>query len=436
MQVSVEQPSAIQRCIKVVLPPDYTEAAEKKKLKELVKNARIDGFRKGKIPLHIIEQRFGESVRYDAVNDAINSSLIKAINDNELVVVGTPSIDNLNANKGESISYEATVEVYPDVQVQDLSSLEVENIEASVTDEDIDVMIEQLRKQHQHWHEVTDRPAAMEDKVVIDFKGTLDGEAFAGGEATDHSLTLGSNSMIAGFEDGIVGMSIGDEKTLELTFPEDYQAEDLQGKSTTFEVALTKIEHAHLPEVNEDFMKLFDVEDGIDAFREKIRENMQRDLANAVKSKLHQSVTDALVAAHPMDVPKAMLKEQVENDKRRMFQQFSGGQNNDFDFSSIPDEPFEEKAKDTVIAGLVLRQVIDEQAIDVDKERIKSFIADIASSYESPEEVEQYYYGDENLLNQVESQVLEEQVMEYIISQAKTVAVSFSYAEAIQPKQQ
>ncbi len=428
MQVTVDQTSSIECNIKVVLPVDYTQENVDKRLKDLAKNVKIDGFRKGKTPLHIVELRFGDNAYFEAVNDAINDSYKQAVTEKELPVLGMPKIENIEADKGKEISYNAIVEVYPDIEVGELSKLNIEQIEASIVDTDIDNMIEQLRQQ-QKQYEVVEREAAIGDKVKIDFDGRIDGEPIEDGSANEQEIELGSGSMIPGFEDGIVGMKAGEPKTISVTFPEDYQAEHLRSAAAEFDIKLHSVSEAQIPDVDEAFMKKFDIDSGMDDFRAKIKSNMEKNLNQSIKLKLQQSVTKALIESHDIEVPKALLKEQVDNDKRKMFQQFERGQQ--FDVNQFPDEPFEDKARETVKAALIMRKIVETDDIEPDKDRIKAFIEAEADGYEQPKEVIDFYYSNENALNQVEAKILEEQVVEHIVAQMKVKVISMNYEEAM-----
>ena len=434
MQVSVESTSNLGRKLTVGIPSDKVESAVETKLKDAAKNVRIDGFRPGKVPMREVRRRFGPSVRQEVVGELIQQSFYEAITQEKLQPAGMPAIEEATNEKGKDVEFVATFEVFPEIELQNIDGDAVEKLTAEIADDDVVEMIETLRKQRASF-EAKDGAAEDGDQVDIDFEGTKDGEAFEGGSAKGSKLTLGSGQMIPGFEDGLIGASKGEEKVLELTFPEDYHAEDLKGQAVQFKVTVNEVEVSKLPEIDEAFIKSFGVEDGTeDAFKENIRKNMGKELENAVKGKVKNQVMDTLLAKNEFDVPTALIDQEIDRLKKQMFQQFGGGAN--LDLSILPNDMFEERAVKSVKLGLLFSEVMKSLEItQADPDKVKAFIEEMASTYEKPEEVVNYYYSNQEQMQQVESVVLEDQVVEALLEKATVTEKAVSYKDAIKPEE-
>lgn len=431
MQVSVETTSGLERRLTVGVPAEKLESAVESRLRDAQKNLRIDGFRPGKVPMREIKRRYGNAVRNEALGEIMRDSFIKAIEEEKIEPAGMPQFEPKTNEPGKDLEFIATFEVYPEIELAGFNGLSVEKPVAEVSDADIDTMIENLRKQRASWEE-SDAPAEQGDRVNIDYRGTRDGEAFDGGSAEGQNLVLGSGSMIPGFEDGLTGLKAGDEKTLKLTFPEDYQAEELQGKAVEFAVKVNKVEKQKLPEIDDEFIAAFGVsEGGEEAFRVEVRRNMERELSNAVRGKLKEQVMDGLVKAHEFDVPAALVRNEVQRMREQMLQQFGGGQQ--FDPSLLPDDLFSEQAERSVRLGLIVREILEKNEMKADADKVRERIEEIASQYEQPQEVLNYFYSNQQQLQQVEGAVLEEQVVEMVLDQATVTEKSVSYEEAVRP---
>lgn len=432
MQVSVETTSNLGRKLTVGIPSDKVESAVETKLKDAAKNIRIDGFRPGKVPMREVRRRFGPSVRQEVVGELIQQSFYEAITQEKLQPAGMPAIEEATNEKGKDVEFVATFEVFPEIELNNIDGETIEKPVAEIVETDVDDMIETLLKQRATF-EPKDGAAAMDDEVTIDFVGTKDGEVFEGGSAEGTKLKLGSGQMIPGFEDGLVGAVKGDEKVLDLTFPEDYQSEELKGADVQFKVTVQEVSESITPEVNEEFIKSFGVEEGTDeAFRENIKKNMTKELDNAVKAKVKNQVMDALVAKNEIDCPKALIDQEINRQKQQMFQQFGGGANLDLDL--LPNDMFEERAEKSVKLGLLFSEVMKALEItQADPDKVKAFIEDMASTYEKPEEVINWYYGNQEQLQQIESAVLEDQVVEAMLEKATVTEKACSYQEAIKP---
>ncbi|HTF85855.1 MAG TPA: trigger factor [Cellvibrio sp.] len=431
MQVSLETTSGLERRLTIGVPAEQVESEVEKRLKEAARNVRINGFRKGKVPLSEVKRRYGAGVRQEVVGEVISRSFYEAVQKENVKPAGQPSIQPKQMAIGKDLEYVATFEVYPTVTLSDLSTYELTRISAEVTEADIDNMIEVLRKHQATWIEV-DRAAADGDKVNIDFVGTKDGVEFAGGKAEGQDLVLGSKSMIPGFEDGIVGMKAGEEKVIKVTFPEDYQSEELKGANAEFAIKVHTVSESVLPELNKAFFQKFGVEKGGEKqFRKEVKANMDRELSNAIKAKVKGQVMDALIASHSTEVPKALVANEINVLREQMLQRF-GGQKQNFDVKSLlPDTMFQEEAERRVTLGLIVGEIVKSAKLKPDAKRVKSMIDDIASTYQEPQEVIEYYNSNRELMAGVESAVLEDQVVDYILSQAKVTEQQSSYDEVI-----
>ncbi len=434
MQVSVETTSGLERRVTVGVPAQEVESAVEGRLKEAQKNLRLDGFRPGKVPMQEVKRRYGASVRQEVMGEVMRDHFIKAMEQEELQPAGMPQFETTKNEPGEDLEFTATFEVYPEVELADFSQIEVERPVSEVTEADIDEMIETLQKQRAEW-QVVDGSAQMEDRVNIDYEGTVNGEAFEGGSAQGQSLELGSGQMIPGFEEALVGLSAGDEKDVEVTFPDEYNEPDLAGQPAVFRVKVHQVERQALPEVDAEFMRAFGVETGdMDEFRAEVRRNMERELRKQIREKEKEQVMDELIRIHDLDVPDALIQQEVDRLRNQMVQQFGGGQQ--FDSSMLPDELFRDQAERSVRLGLIMRGVMDQYELKADPERVREYVEELASQYEQPQEVVNYVYSNQEQLQQVEGAVLEEQLVEQVKDQARVNEKEMSYQEAVAPRQQ
>lgn len=436
MQVSLETTSGLERRLTVGIPASQVETEVEKRLKDASMNARINGFRKGKIPMSVVKQRFGSGIRQEVVGDVINRSFYAAVQKENVKPAGQPSIEAKQLAAGKDLEYVATFEVYPTVELSNLSSYEITRFTADVIDTDVENMIEVLRKHQSTWLSV-ERAAVEGDKVNIDFVGTKDGVEFAGGKAEGQDLVLGSNSMIPGFEDGIIGLKAGKQKVLNLTFPEDYQADELKGAAVQFSVKVNSISQPQLPELDKEFFAKFGVEKGGEKqFRKEVKANMERELSNALKAKVKTQVMDALIASHTVDLPKALVGNEINVLRDQMMQRF-GGKAQSFDVKSLlPDTMFQEEAQRRVALGLIVGEIIQSVKLKPDAKRVRSMIEEIASTYQEPKEVIEYYSNNRELLAGIESAVLEDQVVDHVLATAKVVDQVSNYDEVIKANAQ
>lgn len=431
MQVSIETTSGLERRLTVGVPAEQVENEVENRIKQAARTVSIKGFRKGKVPVSVVKQRFGANIRQEVVGDVISRSFYAAVQKENVKPAGQPSIQPKQLAPGKDLEYIATFEVYPSVSLADMSSYEISRPTAQVTDADLDTMIDTLRKAQATWKAV-EKAAEDGDRVNINYVGTKDGVEFAGGKADNQNLILGSKTMIPGFEDGILGMKAGEEKMIDVTFPEDYQSEELKGAKAQFKITLNSVSAPELPELDQAFFDKFGIL-GADLakFRSEVKVNMERELKNALKAKVKLQVMDALIATHQVDVPKALVANEINLLREQMMQRF-GGQKQNFDVRSLlPDTMFQEEANRRVTLGLVVGEIVKDAKIKPDAQLVKSKIEEIASTYEQPQEVIDYYNSNRELLAGVESAVLEDQVVDYIVSKAKVTDVEASYDDIV-----
>ena len=439
MQVTSEAVSGVARRLNVSVPTSRVNEQFEARLKRAAKTVKINGFRPGKVPVNVVRREYGASIYQEVVNDIIRDSVFEAIQQEKINAVGMPNIDKVE-NKDDALVFEATVEVYPEVSVNALDALEVERKSTSVNDKDVDTMLENLQKQRQTWAE-TKGMAKKDMQVTFDFEGTVDGEKFEGGAAQDFKLVLGSGRMIPGFEDGIIGMKKGEEKVIDVTFPEDYQAENLAGKAAQFKLTVKLVEKPKLPEIDAEFLKIFNIteEEGVEKLKADVRKNMEREVKNGLRNQVKSATFDALVAANEVELPSAMVAQEIDRQRQQMIQQFTqqfGAQGAQaFDSSMLPDDLFKEQAEKSVKLGVLVSKVLADAQLEVDAARVEAYIEDMATSYEDPTEVIEYFKNDEKQRAQIEAVVLEDQVVDYILAAAKVSDTEVSYQDLLKEQQ-
>ena len=430
MQVTVETLEGLERRLNITVPAANIEDAVTAELRNIAKNRRFDGFRKGKVPMKMVAKMYGKAVRQDVMGEVMQRHFIEAIVKEKINPAGAPTFAPVENKEGEDLVFNATFEVYPEVELKGLENISVEKPAVEVKEADVEEMIETLRKQQATWTEVD---AAVEEgsRATIDFVGSIDGEEFEGGKAEDFALELGKDRMIPGFEKPLVGAKAGEEVTIEVTFPEDYHAENLKGKDAVFQTTVKKVEGLNLPKVDEEFAKLFGVEEGgVDALKAEVRKNMQRELNQTLKAQVKEDVIAKLVEANEIDIPQALIDQEVNALREQAKQRFSqqgGGQN----LPDLPAELFTDNAKRRVSIGLLLGEVIKQNELKADEAKVNEMIETAASAYEDPQEVIDYYNNNQELMQQMQNVALEEQAIEWVLEQAKVTEVTKAFDEVM-----
>ncbi len=432
MQVSVESSEGLERRMTVELPAERVDEAVEKRLKEVARTVKLDGFRPGKVPMSVVRKKFKNDVRQEVFGDLVQSTYFEALTQEELTPAGEPSAIEPAANAdGEGMSYTAVFEVIPEIVLNDLSEAKVSRTTAEVEDADLDEMIEKLRQQRIVWTAV-ERGAQNEDQVTMDFKGFIDGEAFEGGSADGVPLVLGSGRMIPGFEEGLAGVKAGESRKLELAFPEDYHAEDMKGKAATFDIDVKEVSAPVLPEIDEEFIKAFGIsEGGVEAFRNDIRGNMQRELAEKLQNLVKEQVMDALVEANPMEVPGVMVNQEAQGIQKQTLDNMKQyGQSTDME---LPLDLFKEQAVKRVKLGLIIGEIIRVNELTVDNGRVQAKVEQFSQTYENPQEVIDYYSNNQEQLASIQNIVLEDQVVDWVLEQVQVEEVESKFGEVMNP---
>lgn len=424
MQVSVETTTGLERRLTITVPAASVDIAVKSRLQQLAKTQRINGFRPGKVPVNVIKKRYGQAVRQEIAGEVMQRNFYQAITQEKITPAGMPSFEMKTDVDGKDLEFVAAFEVYPEVEVKDVNKINVEKPVVEITDKDLSTMMDTLRKQHGTYKEVK-RKIKKDDKVTMDFVGTIDGEEFEGGKAEDFVLEMGQNRMIPGFEDPIVGHKTGDELVAEVTFPEDYHSEALKGKAAQFAITIKKTEALSLPKVDEEFAKLFGIEDGnVDALNDEVRKNMQRELDQTLKAQVKEQVIAGLLEKNQIDLPKALVEQEINvlrNQAKQRFAQQQGGKVDNL--PELPADLFEENARKRVSIGLLLGEVIKSNELKVDTAKVDALIETAASAYEDPQEVIDYYKSNDELTQQMNNVALEEQAIEVLLKSAKVKEV-------------
>jgi len=434
MRVSVETTSGLERKLTVGVPANDVDSAVEKKLEDAAKNVRLPGFRPGKVPMRVMKQRFGVGVRQEVLGDVVNRSFQEAVVGENLRPAGQPSIEIKTFETGQDVEYVATFEIYPTLSLNEIKDFAVTKLVCDVADSDVDEIIEIFQKQQGQLVAV-ERSAEVGDTLTIDFEGFKDGEAFEGGSGNDTALELGSGRMIPGFEDGLVGAKAGEERSLDLTFPEDYHAEELKGAAVEFKVTVKEVKALEPAELNAELFAAYGVEgDDVDGFKAEVRKNMERELKAAVDGHIKQQVMDAIIEAHPsLEIPSSLIAQEIDALRGQMFQQFGGAVSPEMDLKSIlPDEMFTERAETRVKLGLLVSELVQDLGVRAEPNKVRELIEDIASTYQDPTEVINWYYEDNEQLMGIESRVLEDSVVEKLLEGANITEEVTGYQDALQ----
>jgi trigger factor len=427
MQVSVESISKLERRMQVQVPAERVSQEIAARLKNLSRTARLNGFRPGKAPLTVIRRQFGPQVHREVIGELLQSSFAEAVSANQLSPAGNPRIEPHSIDEGQDLKYTATFEVFPEVALQPLDSLELNRITAQVTESDIDAMIERLRKQQMKFAAVS-RAAALGDKVSIDFVGTIDGVEFSGGKGENVAITLGEGRMLPQLEQGLVGAAPGEHRDITVDFPADYRATELAGKAANFSTQIKSVEAPALPELDEEFCKSFGVtEGGIPKLREDVAANMRRELEQNLRNRNKAAVMDKLYQANPIDVPNALIESQIR-DMQVQAMQRSGSK----DVSQAPPrEPLVEPARRRVALGLIFNDVIRRESLVVDPQRANARLDEMVGAYGDAAALKRAYQQNADAMRQVESLALEDQVVDWILAHAKVHDTVSSFKEVM-----
>ena len=427
MQVSVESTGTLERRMTVTVPEETVAQEVDKRLKSMASRVRVDGFRPGKVPFSVVRGKYASQVRSEVIGDMMQTSFYEAVQQQGLKPAGIPRVEPKLVEPGAGLQFDALFEVMPEVKLAVMDKITLEKPVAEVTDADIDETIENIRKQRKDYGDV-DRACEDGDRVYCDFKGIIDGEAFEGGEAKDFPLDLGAKRMIAGFEEGIIGAKAGEERTLNLSFPESYHAKTLAGKDVVFEIKVNKVQGPKLPELDDDFIKGMGIEGGVEALREEIRKNMEREVSQTVENRVKQQVMDALLEKNSVDTPTALVEQESQNLAKQMAANLQQ-QGVDLSQLKVDGGMYKEQAERRVKLGLLLSEVVSQQNIKATDADIRAYVEEMAAPYQQPKEVIDYYYADKSRLAEAESMVIERKIVDWVIAQAKVTDKKMSVTE-------
>ncbi|BCE01936.1 trigger factor [Marinicellulosiphila megalodicopiae] len=428
MQVSIESVEGLQRRMTVSLPAENLNNQVTQRIKDTAKRVRIDGFRPGKVPVSVVKQRYGQGIKSEVMQETIQRSLGDALAQEKVNPAGMPQIDSVK-EENDTIEFTAVYEIFPEIKLASFDGYEFDQQKLVITDEDVDTMLESLQKQ-KATYEKAERAAKLTDQVTINFVGKIDGEAFENGSGNDSKLVLGSGQMIPGFEDGIIGMSAGEERTIDVTFPADYQSEELKGKAAQFDIIVTDVAEQKLPELDKAFFKDFGAKSiKLNTFKEEVKTNMKREAAGSIKTKLKNAVIAKLMADNSVDAPSALTQDEIGRLKQEAVQQF--GQGTKIDPSMLPDDMFKEQASNRVQIGLLMNEVIKVNKLEATDEAVKAYLTEMAAVYEDPASVVDFYYNNPQQLNQVKALLLEEAAIKVVTDASKLNNVDVTYFEAI-----
>ncbi|VAW85308.1 Cell division trigger factor [hydrothermal vent metagenome] len=413
MQVSVEATGALERKMTVAVPAERVDQEVQKRLQSLSRTVNLPGFRPGKVPARVVANKYGSKVRQEVMDEVTRSSFYEALTAEKLQPAGMPIFEPKPTSESDNIEFTATFEVYPDVELASFEGVSVERPAAEIAETDIDGMIDKMRRQRVEWEEV-DRAAKTEDQLVVDFVGSVDGEKFAGGEGENVTLVLGSSTFIPGFEDQLVGRSKGDETTVNVTFPEGYQAAELAGKAAEFAVTIQSVSEAKLPEIDEEFARNFGIEN-LDDLRSELSKSMQYELDQAIKGKTKQAVMDMLFENNSLELPKSLVDDEINALMNQMKANLSKQGVPVEGLDMVDGKMYEDQARRRVTLSLLISEIVKSNDLKAAPEKIRETVETVASTYDTPDEVVKWYYAERERLGQIESVVLEEMVVDWVL---------------------
>lgn len=428
LQVSVEDLDGLERRLVVQVPAVRIEQEVETRLKSVGRTAKLKGFRPGKVPPSVIRQRYGGQVREEVLQEVVQKSYSEAITQEKIRPAGGPIIEPGTNESGKDFTYTATFEIYPEIQLKGLEKLKVDRPDVKIDSGDIDAMVATLRKQSRTWSPV-ERKAADGDQVTVDFDGTLDGDPIEGGKGEQVAIVLGEGQMLPDFESNLKGLSGGDSKSFKLKFPKDYHAEELAGKKVQFDVTVSQVEEPVLPELDATFLEAFGVQDGnIDQFRQEVQQNMERESESRVRAELKQQVMEQLLEANPVEIPGVLVEQEAASLRAESLRNMGIT-----DEQEGPDvEAFRPAAERRVRLGLLIAAVVQDNGLEVDRERVKQKVDEICAPYDQPEEIKKMYFQNPQLLSQVESVVMEEQVVDWLVDKAKVKVSKRKFSELME----
>ncbi len=438
MSLSLEALNGLKRRLTIQIPTTQVEVVYQARLKKAAKNAKLAGFRPGKVPMNVLEKRYGQEILGEAANELLQSQFQEAVKEKHLHIAGNPHIETSQVAKGKPVEFVIHFEVFPEITLKSLKGQHIHRYHIEVKEPDVDQMLHSLQKQHAEWEEV-DRAAKIGDRVVLDFEGSINGEPFDRGSAKDFQLELGSKRMIEGFEEGIVGIKPGETKDIKVTFPKDYPGEELAGKKAVFKITVHKVKEPKLPLVDDEFAKKLGIQEGgLNKLRSEIQTTMQTESKQIVKRRLKKDILDKLVEVNPVEIPESLVDAEVDHLQQMTRQQMAAQTQRPEEAKKIelPREPYVDQAKKRVALGLLLAEVIKEHEIKVDADQVRARVEEIAKAYHKPEEVISWYYNNKRMLSEIESVVLEDQAIEKLLAQTDIHEKDISYEEATQYAQQ
>ena len=425
MQVTVESTGTLERRMRVELPAERIEKEVDSRLRSVGKTAKIKGFRPGKVPAKVVRQRYGAQIRQEVLSDLMQQSYSDAVQQENLNPAGGPSIETEGGAEDDSFTYVATFEVMPEVELANLDKIKVEKPEVEIGDSDLDDMIENLRKQKATWNEV-ERASGDGDRVVVDFSGELDGELIEGGQGTQVPVILGQGQMLPDFEKGLTGIKAGDEKSFKVKFPKDYHAEELQGKKVDFTIQAHRVEEESLPPVDDSLAEMFNVaEGGLEQFMKDVRENMRHEADQKVKLDVREQLIDGLLDGNPIEIPQALKHQEMHSMQHDAMQRL-GIKDHD---QAPPADTFADAAEKRVRLGLLIRQLIVDQNITLDEERVRSHVEEMCAGYENAADMVEMYMNNPQVRQQVEPVVLEQMAFDWLLDQGKVKSKKVKFKE-------
>ncbi|AGY91589.1 hypothetical protein SPICUR_02935 [Spiribacter curvatus] len=417
MQVSVESGDGLERTLKVQVPSEQVDEQVDQKLREMRGQVRLQGFRPGKVPMKVVEKRYGPQVRSEVLDEVVRTTYAEALEQESLRPAGTPDIQPLTVEPGKDLEYEARFEIVPDVSVGDIESIELDRPAVDIETTDVDRILDRLRRQHAEYTEV-DRPAAQGDRVTIDFDGKVDGEDFDGNSGEDVEVSLGEGQMPGPFEEELTGMKAGESKTIHYTFPEGFPDAGIAGREAEFLVTMKTVEAPELPEADESFAETLGIEGGVEALRERIADSLERERDQAVRSRIKNQVMNTLVDRNDVTLPRTLVDREIEQVREQTLEQMrqAGAAGDDPD---LPADRFEEEAQRRVKLGLLVNEIVRANNIEIEPERMQAALQRIASGYEQPEQVMQHYLQNQEAMQSLQLQVMEDQVVDWVLERAQ-----------------